>query len=149
MTAKPVFTGVNVVVADMDTTLAFYRLLGLDVEAVPISWPPGTGGRHATALSADGPRVEFDNTELARIWGHAGLAPGTPVMGFSFESRGQVDVTYGELVAAGYRGRLDPYDAFFGARYAMVDDPDGHSVGLMSPIDATRGFTPTAGDVTT
>lgn len=94
MTAKPVFTGVNVVVADMDTTLAFYRLLGLDVEAVPISWPPGTGGRHATALSADGPRVEFDNTELARIWGHAGLAPGTPVMGFSFESRGQVDVTY-------------------------------------------------------
>jgi catechol 2,3-dioxygenase-like lactoylglutathione lyase family enzyme len=148
MTAQPIFTGVNVVVADMDTTLAFYRLLGLDVEAVPISWPPGTGGRHATALSADGPRVEFDNTELARIWGHAGLAPGTPVIGFSFESRDQVDVTYRELVAAGYRGRLDPYDAFFGARYAMVDDPDGHSIGLMSPIDATQEFTPTTNDVT-
>jgi hypothetical protein len=97
MTAQPIFTGVNVVVTDMDTTLAFYRLLGLDVEAVPICWPPGTGGRHATASSADGPRVEFDNTELARIWGHAGLAPGTPVIGFSFESRDQVDAKYREL----------------------------------------------------
>jgi hypothetical protein len=40
MTAQPIFTGLNVVVTDMDTTLAFYRLLGLDVEAVPICWPP-------------------------------------------------------------------------------------------------------------
>lgn len=149
MTAQPIFTGVNVVVADMDRSLAFYRLLGLDVNAVPIAWPPGTGGRHATASSTEGPHVEFDNTELARIWGHAGLAPGTPVIGFSFESREQVDATYAELVAAGYRGRLDPYDAFFGARYAIVDDPDGHPIGLMGPIDSDREFTPTASDVTT
>lgn len=51
-----------------------------------------------------------------------------------------------ELVAAGHRGRLEPYDAFFGARYAMVDDPDGHAIGLMSPIDAARKFTPAAAD---
>jgi catechol 2,3-dioxygenase-like lactoylglutathione lyase family enzyme len=148
MTVPPVFAQVNVVVADMDAAIAFYRLLGLDVHAVPSVWPPGTGGRHAAASSTDGPRFEFDNTELARIWGHAGLAPGTPVIGFSFESRDQVDDTYRELVAAGYRGRLEPYDAFFGARYAIVDDPDGHSIGLMSPIDPNREFTPTAPDAT-
>jgi hypothetical protein len=27
-----------------------------------------------------------------------------------------------------------PYDAFWGARYAIVEDPDGIAVGLMSPI---------------
>jgi len=30
------------------------------------------------------------------------------------------------------------YDAFRGARYAIVEDPDGNSFGLMSPIDAAR-----------
>jgi hypothetical protein len=39
--------------------------------------------------------------------------------------------------------------AFFGARYAMVDDPDGHSIGLMSPIDADQEFIPTTSDVAT
>jgi hypothetical protein len=52
------------------------------------------------------------------------------------------------LVAAGYPGRLVPYDAFFGARYAMVDDPDGHSIGLTGPIDPDQEFTPTTSDVT-
>ena len=27
-----------------------------------------------------------------------------------------------------------PHDAFWGARYAIVEDPDGIAVGLMSPI---------------
>jgi hypothetical protein len=30
------------------------------------------------------------------------------------------------------------YDAFWGARYAIVADPDGSDVGLMSPIDEQR-----------
>ena len=51
---------------------------------------------------------------------------------------------YGDLVAAGYRGRQPPYDAFWGARYAIVDDPDGNGVGLMSPIEADRKFWPPA-----
>jgi len=46
------------------------------------------------------------------------------------------------LVAAGHPARLEPYDAFFGARYAIVSDPDGHNIGLMSPIDADRRLTP-------
>jgi hypothetical protein len=30
------------------------------------------------------------------------------------------------------------FDAFWGARYAIVADPDGNDVGLMSPIDESR-----------
>ena len=29
----------------------------------------------------------------------------------------------------------EPYDAFWGARYAVVSDPDGNGVGIMSPVD--------------
>ena len=46
------------------------------------------------------------------------------------------------LTAAGYAGSQPPYDAFWGARYAIVEDPDGNDVGLMSPIDAQRRFVP-------
>jgi len=35
-----------------------------------------------------------------------------------------------------------PYDAFWGARYAIVEDPDGNAVGLMSPIDPDRRTAP-------
>lgn len=28
-----------------------------------------------------------------------------------------------------------PYDAFWGARYAVIRDPEGNSVGLESPLD--------------
>ena len=31
-----------------------------------------------------------------------------------------------------------PFDAFWGARYAIVADPDGNDVGLMSPAQDSR-----------
>ncbi len=126
----------------MDATITFYRLVGLDIRDVPGTWPPGSGGRHAGAPSPNRALIEVDNTELAQIWGHVGLKPGSTVIGFSFSSRSDVDDTYNELIGAGYTGVLEPYDAFFGARYAIVHDPDGHPVGLMSPIEPGRRFTP-------
>lgn len=38
----------------------------------------------------------------------------------------------------GYLGRQPPFDAFWGARYAIVADPDGNDVGLMSPVEESR-----------
>jgi uncharacterized glyoxalase superfamily protein PhnB len=46
-----------------------------------------------------------------------------------------VDALYDDLThAPATRGCSQPWDAFWGARYAMVEDPDGIAVGLMSPI---------------
>ena len=44
----------------------------------------------------------------------------------------------------GYAGRQPPYDTFWGARYAVIEDPDGNHVGLMSPIDPARRRAPPA-----
>jgi uncharacterized glyoxalase superfamily protein PhnB len=60
------------------------------------------------------------------------------VLGFRLASRESVDALYEELTGAGYRGAQPPYDAFWGARYAIVADPDGNSVGIMSPSDPER-----------
>jgi uncharacterized glyoxalase superfamily protein PhnB len=58
------------------------------------------------------------------------------------ESRAEVDRLYSELVGAGHAAHQPPYDAFWGARYAIVEDPDGYPVGLMSPIEEERKFWP-------
>jgi uncharacterized glyoxalase superfamily protein PhnB len=42
------------------------------------------------------------------------------------------------------RGRQPPYDTFWGARYAIVEDPHGNHVGLMSPSDPARKSAPPA-----
>ena len=46
-----------------------------------------------------------------------------------------VDQMYADLTGAGYRAQQPPYDAIWGARYAVVEDPDGNPVGLMSEAD--------------
>ena len=46
------------------------------------------------------------------------------------------------LTSAGFAGQQPPWDGFMGARYAVVTDPDGNSVGLMGPIDPARKSMP-------
>ena len=53
-------------------------------------------------------------------------------------SRVAVDDRYAALTATDYRGRQLPFDAFWGAQYAIVADPDGNDVGLMSPVEEYR-----------
>src|SRR5438132_1225761 len=64
------------------------------------------------------------------------------VMGLKVSSREAVDRLYDDVTGAGYGSQQAPYDAFWGARYAIVEDPDGNAVGLMSPIDSERRSAP-------
>ena len=59
-------------------------------------------------------------------------------------TREAVDEVYGRVVSTGYRSQKECTDAFWGARYAIVEDPDGNAVGIMSPIDPTRRRPPPA-----
>ena len=74
-------------------------------------------------------------------WAGSG-AEGATLIGFRVATRDAVDETYDRLTAAGYLGLQEPYDAFWGARYAIVADPDGRQVGLMSPRDPALGGPP-------
>ena len=38
------------------------------------------------------------------------------------------------LADAGFTGRKEPYDAFWGQRYATVADPDGNAVDIFAPL---------------
>ena len=143
--AQPVFDQLNLVVRDMDAAMTFYRRLGLRIPDAAI-WRTRSGAHHAEAVMPNGVRLEFDSIELAKScnagWEEPTAGGSRSVVGFSLPSREAVDERYAELTSAGYRGRQPPYDAFWGARYAVIEDPDGNHVGLMSRKDPARRTKP-------
>ena len=137
--ARAVFDQVNIVARDMAATLAFYRSAGLDI---PDVWTT-KGGAHHARTEQDGADLEFDSHALARAYNEGFAAErANVVIGLSVESREAVDDTYRRLVSEGHQGLQIPFDAFWGARYAIVEDPDGNPVGLMSPVDPARRTPP-------
>ena len=117
----------NQVVADIAASLDFYRRLGI---AVPER--QDAAAAHVQLRMPGGLSLELDAAESARIW-HAGWradpAGVRVVIGFSLPTREAVDERYAELTSAGYAGRQPPFDAFWGARLAIVADPDAMTSG--------------------
>jgi uncharacterized glyoxalase superfamily protein PhnB len=140
MARKPaVLDQLNIVVRDMDAALDFYRRLGVEIPETLPAWQ----AHHRTAVSSGDVDLELDSTDFTPDWnaGWPAAQPGV-IVGFRMATREDVDDLYAELTAAGYTGQQAPYDAFWGARYAIVEDPSGNAVGLMSPVDETRRTRP-------
>jgi catechol 2,3-dioxygenase-like lactoylglutathione lyase family enzyme len=123
----PRFDFISLVVQDMAATLAFYRRLGLDIPSGAESEP------HVEAALPGGLRIAWDTEEVIRSFAPDwSPTPGSGRIALAFrcDSPPQVDTVYAELVEAGYKGYLKPWDAVWGQRYAVVLDPDGNGVDL-------------------
>jgi catechol 2,3-dioxygenase-like lactoylglutathione lyase family enzyme len=132
------FDQLNVVVSDMEASIAFYRRLGLVIPDADPAWQ----AHHRTVETPGGVDLDFDSVAFARRWDAGWPGQSGIVIGFRLGSRDAVDARYAELTAAGYTGQQAPCDAFWGARYAVVEDPDGNAVGLMSPADPEHRSAP-------
>ncbi|HYN73987.1 MAG TPA: VOC family protein [Nakamurella sp.] len=120
---------IGLVITDMAVTLAFYRRLGLEIPAEADFAP------HAEVPLPGGLRLTFDTVDVMTSFDpEFTLAPGSASLAFLADSPQSVDETYQELMAAGYHGHLAPWDAFWGQRYAVVHDPDGHTVDLFAAL---------------
>jgi uncharacterized glyoxalase superfamily protein PhnB len=141
MEDRPMLDQVNLVVQNMDAMVAFYQLLGVEVERPPAPWD----AHHRSVRMPDGLDLDLDSSVFASQW-NRGWPTGraAPVLGFRVSRRETVDAIFARLTEAGYEGQQPPYDAFWGARYALVADPDGNTVGIMSEADAARRSQPTA-----
>jgi len=134
----PVLAQVNLVVASTAAAVEFYGLLGVPMPELDES---STDHLELPVLAAPNLSIELDSAASARIWNASWRSEkgGTAVvLGFSLPTRAAVDTTYTAVTAAGHPGVQPPFDAFWGSRYAIVADPDGNQVGLMSPADQER-----------
>jgi Uncharacterized protein conserved in bacteria len=131
MTLTPKLDAFSLIVADMAASLAFYRRLGLPIPDDADSAP------HVEVSLPGGLRLLFDTVETIRSFDPAWEpATGGARMGLAFAcaSPAEVDAVHAELVAAGYRSHLAPFDAFWGQRYATVLDPDDNPVDLFARL---------------
>jgi catechol 2,3-dioxygenase-like lactoylglutathione lyase family enzyme len=124
---SPQLDAIGLATSDLEASLAFYRLLGLE--------PSGEG--HAEATLPGGTRLMWDTLDVIRSFDPAWEQPqgrGRIALAFKCDSPADVDATYERLVDAGHRGHKEPWDADWGYRYAQVLDPDGNTVDLFAAL---------------
>ena len=123
----PQLDAIGIVTSDLARTRAFYRLLGVEF---------AEGDDHVEATMPNGLRLMVDteaviasfNPEWRRATGNQ-LA-----LAFACDSPAEVDEVYAKVVAAGFDGEKEPWDAFWGHRYAQLRDPDGVPVDLFAAL---------------
>ena len=143
--SAPVFDQLNLVVRDMEATLRFYRAAGLDIPEASI-WQTSSGAHHVEVRMPSGVELAFDSAALARVYNRGWREPAESasrcVLTFRMESREAVDSICRELAALGYTVSQQPHDTFWGSRYGIMLDPDGHGAGFMSPADPSQRSAP-------
>src|SRR5262245_59529842 len=107
---------IGLVVADMARSLAFYRRLGFDLP------PDADNEAHVEATLPGGLRIAWDTVATVRSFDPGWTEPNgghRVALAFACADAADVDATYRELVDAGHDGHLEPWDAFWGQRYAI------------------------------
>src|SRR5678810_1226766 len=130
----PTFTQLDLVCRKVEDTVAFYRLLGIKIPKSAV-WGKA-GAHHVNVHLPNGMELSLSSPKLARIYNpgyRRNTDGGNLVIGFHVPTRKAVDALHARMTKAGYKGVRPPWDAFWGARYAIVADPDGNHVGIMSP----------------
>ena len=123
----PQLDAIGIVSSDLGRTRAFYGLLGIEF---------AEGDDHVEATMPNGLRLMVDGAHVIR-----GFNPdwnretgNQLALAFACDSPAEVDELYAKAVAAGFHGEKEPWDAFWGYRYAQVADPDGTPVDLFAKL---------------
>ena len=125
----PQLNAIGIVVSDMAESIRFYRFLGLDVPETP-------GEGHVEASLPSGVRLMLDSENTVKSFRPDWTRAAGNQVGLAFEcgSPAEVDETYAGAVEAGFHGEKEPWDAFWGQRYAQLADPDGVPVDLYAAL---------------
>ncbi|PQJ09721.1 glyoxalase [Flavipsychrobacter stenotrophus] len=122
---------VGITVKDLGKALQFYRILGLPI-------PEGQDNEHHVEYTSDnGYSIGFipESTMLQTNphW-QAPTGDNRISLQFGCDTPAQVNETYDKLVASGFKSFKEPWDAFWGQRFAQVIDPDGNNVAFFADL---------------
>ena len=125
----PQLNAIGIVVSDMAQSIRFYRLLGLDVPETPEEG-------HVDTFLPNGVRFMLDSEETMRSFMDGWSRETGNQVGIAFEcaSPAEVDEIYTRVTEAGFHGEKEPWDAFWGQRYAVLKDPSGVDVSLYASL---------------
>ncbi|MDX6486910.1 MAG: hypothetical protein QOF43_2063, partial [Gaiellaceae bacterium] len=114
----PQLAALGIVASDMERSVRFYRLLGIDVPETP-------DAGHIDTFLPNGVRFMLDSEDVVRSfrpeWTRA--AGNQIALAFECASAAEVDALYARITDDGFRGEKEPWDAAWGQRYAQLADP--------------------------
>ena len=125
----PQLNAIGIVVSDMARSISFYQELGLQVPDTPDEG-------HVDTSLPNGLRLMLDSEETIRSfrpeWTRE--AGNQISLALECESPAEVDEVYTRVTSAGFQGEKEPWNAFWGQRYAQLQDPDGVPIDLYAAL---------------
>ena len=130
--ARMKLDAVAVTSRDFAATARFYRLLGFSFPAFEAN------AKHLEAITPAGEvRLMIDDVRLIKgITGKDPMPPTHSSFAIKCETPGDVDAAVAAIRGAGFHVVKDPWDAFWGQRYAIVADPDGYMADVFAALPA-------------
>jgi uncharacterized glyoxalase superfamily protein PhnB len=118
----------GIVVSNLARSMAFYRLLGVDF--------PEDGEGHIEATLPSGARLMLDEESVVKSFRPDWTRQTGNQLALAFECSGpsEVDELWTRAKDAGFDAEKEPWDAFWGQRYAQLRDPDGVPVDLYASL---------------
>lgn len=125
-----ILEAIGIVCGDLNKSQRFYNLLGLEFQKAG-------GPEHLEATTPTGLRLMLDSETLMKKLNPNFVKPVGSGMTLCFkqDSVEKVDQVYDTVVQSGFVGTKAPYDAFWGQRYASIQDPDGNPIDLFADLN--------------
>ena len=120
---------IGVVSGDLKKSVKFYALLGVALK--------GDGGvEHLSGKTGSGVTLMVDSLKLIKSFNpkYKKAKGSGVVLCFKQRSAKAVDALYERITGAGFKSVHQPWDAFWGQRYACVSDPDGNQIDLFAQL---------------
>ncbi|MCW5875098.1 MAG: VOC family protein [Anaerolineales bacterium] len=116
--------------SDMSKTVEFYQLLGFEFGEYDADED------HLEPVTPDGSaRLMIDKASLLEsILGYAPQPGNHSSFAIQYASPAEVDRVAAAVKTAGHSLAAEPWDAPWGQRYAIVEDPDGYKVDLYAAL---------------
>lgn len=119
---------IGIVCKDLQKSVAFYSLLGVELLEAG-------GAEHLEGVTKSGVRIMLDSEKLMKEINPSWVkSQGNGItLCFLQESSNAVDTVFNKIIENGFSRIREPWDAFWGQRYASVLDPDGNQIDIFAP----------------
>ena len=120
---------VGVTTSNLKKTVSFYTLLGFEFPAFKDE------EKHLEATSEGSARLMIDAKDIVKdIIGQDPQPGNHSSFAIQYDSPEEVNMVAEKVMNAGFNVIKEPWDAFWGQRYAVVEDPDGYKVDLYTAL---------------
>jgi len=119
---------VGVISSNIPKTIEFYKLLGFEFSEMKAD------EQHIEPITSPGSaRLMIDSIDVVRKIVGENPRPGNiSAFAIKYDTIEELNKVSENIQSAGFTVFKEPWDAFWGQRYAVVQDPDGYRVDLFA-----------------